>query len=44
MGGAWLANALIRLATMLSTAANPTDGLDSPVKPPVSPQVVLIPR
>jgi hypothetical protein len=41
---AWLASALIRPAVMLSTTANPTDGLDSTVPPQASPQVLFIPR
>ena len=34
---AWQANALIWRPAMLSTAANPTDGLDSPAMPVASP-------
>jgi hypothetical protein len=41
---AWLASALIRRAAMLSTTANPTDGLDSTVPPQASPLVLFIPR
>jgi hypothetical protein len=40
---AWLASALIRRCVMLSTTANPTDGLDSTVPPLASPLVLFIP-
>jgi hypothetical protein len=41
---AWLANALIWQPVMLSTTANPTDGLDSPAMPVASPGNLLIQR
>ena len=40
---AWLANALIRRPAMLSTTANPTDGLRFDGDATASPQVLLIP-
>ena len=40
---AWLANALIRRHAMLSTTANPTDGLQFDGDAMASPQVLLIP-